>query len=200
MSAKNKFASKSRREMRQAKRQRQQLLWRAILGLAGAAALAGIGYVTWDALRPKPGQSIPPQARTHIQVGDPHEPYNSDPPTSGPHASAVQEGFYTDVIPDENLVHNLEHGYVILWYNCSALDEAQCGSLKAQIGGVIDRAESVVIGGDKKKLIAAPRPTMEAQIALTSWGRLLELNRFDEAQISAFIKEFRNKAPEPNAP
>ena len=185
-------AGKSRKEIRQAKRQRQGRLWQLALGAAGVAILAVIGYFIWDAVRPKPGESVPLQGRAHIQVSDPHEPYNSDPPTSGAHAAPVNEGFYSEPLPDENLVHNLEHGYVIIWYNCERLTDGDCDTLEAQIRDVIDR--------NGKKLIAVPRPTLDVPIAITSWGRLDKLDQFDETEIVTFIKEFRNKAPEPGAP
>jgi hypothetical protein len=102
------------------------------MGAVGIAFLALLGYGAWNLLRPKPGQSVPQQARTHIQVGDAHEPYNTEPPTSGPHAGTVRADFYDEAPPDENLVHNLEHGYVIIWYNCSTLEEAQCQTFKEQ--------------------------------------------------------------------
>jgi hypothetical protein len=50
------------------------------------------------------------------------------------------------------------------------------------------------------KLIAVPRPTMDALLALTTWGRLDKFEIFDEERIVNFIHAFRDKAPEPNAP
>lgn len=200
MSTKTETARKSLKEIKRAERQRRQLIGRVAWGLAGLAALALVGYFVWDLVRPKLGQSVPTQGRTHIQLGDPHEPYNSDPPTSGPHAPPIGAGFYDEAPPDENLVHNLEHGYVILWYNCTGLDETGCQTLKTQIRDVMDRAKPVVIGTDVKKLIAVPRPSMEARIALTSWGRIDKLTTFNETEIMEFVRDFRNQAPEPGAP
>jgi hypothetical protein len=114
-----------KKEQRQHAHARRRLVSRLGWGAVGIAFLALLGYGAWNLLRPKPGQSVPQQARTHIQVGDAHEPYNTDPPTSGPHAGTVRAGFYDEALPDENLVHNLEHGYVIIGYNCSTLEEAQ---------------------------------------------------------------------------
>ncbi|NOH04996.1 MAG: DUF3105 domain-containing protein [Chloroflexi bacterium] len=63
--------------------------------------------------------------------------YNSDPPTSGLHyATEARAGFYEENIytyPAAYLVHNLEHGYVIIWYNCDLLNETGCAELKSQI-------------------------------------------------------------------
>ena len=200
MSARAKTAGKSHKEIKRAERRRKQLLGRAAWGLAGAVALVFVGYGVWNGIRPKSGQSVAQQPATHIELGDPHEPYNTDPPTSGPHAAPVRAGFYDEALPDENLVHNLEHGYVIIWFNCSSLDEAGCQSLKTQIKDVIYRTKPVAFTTDAKKLIAVPRLGLDALIALTSWGRIDKLTSFDEAEIAQFINDFRNKAPEPGAP
>jgi len=180
------------RAVKHAKKKRQLLLWRMGWAVVGVIALAAVGNVVWEVVRPKPGQSLPLQSRTHIQLGDKHEPYNSDPPTSGAHAGAVSEGFYSEPLPDENLVHNLEHGYIVISYNCARLAGDECQRLETQIRNVIDN--------NGEKLIAVPRPTLDTQIALTSWGRLYKLESFDEAKVVEFIKDFRNKAPEPDAP
>ncbi len=193
-------AKLSKKEQRQQAHVRRRLFSRLAWGTVGLALFALLGYGAWNLLRPKPGQSLPQQARTHIQVGDAHEPYNTNPPTSGPHAGTVRADFYETAPPDENLVHNLEHGYVVIWYNCTGLDDAGCQSLKTQIQGIMDRAKPVVVASDIKKLIAVPRRTMDSLIALTSWGRIYKLSAFDEAAMLQFINEFRNKAPEPNAP
>lgn len=190
----------SRKESRRRQRARQAVLQRVVVGLVAVAVVALAAYFVWDLVRPKLGQAYPQQARTHIQVGEPHEPYNSDPPTSGPHAAPIEAGFYDTAPADENLVHNLEHGYVVIWYNCAALDEAGCTTLKDQIKAVMERARPVILTTGAKKLIAVPRPTLNGQIALTSWGRLLKLAEFDETQVMAFVNDFRNEAPEASVP
>ena len=46
---------------------------------------------------------------------------NSSPPTSGPHwRHAADPGFYGTELPDEELVHNLEHGQIVVSYNPDA--------------------------------------------------------------------------------
>ena len=99
-----------------------------------------------------------------------------------------------------NVVHNLEHGYVVIWYNCSTRDEAQCQTLKAQIKEVMQRARPVVFTTDAKKLIAAPRPGLDSLLALTAWNRIYKLNAFEETSVTQFINDFRNRAPEAGAP
>ena len=200
MTTKISISNKNIKAKQQAKQQRKQKIERVIYGAVGLAVLGALAFFGWNLFGPKPGESVPVQGREHIQVDDPHEPYNSDPPTSGPHAGAVPADFYNEAPPDENLVHNLEHGYVILWYNCSTLDEAGCQNLKSQIQAVMDRARPVSIATTAKKLIAAPRPSMDALLALTSWGRMLKLQSFDEPVITNFIDKLRGQAPEGNVP
>lgn len=190
----------SNKDSRRRRRARQKLVERLVLAGAGVLAVGVVAFFVLDILRPKLGQTFPQQTRTHIQVSDPHEPYNSDPPTSGAHAAPVNAGFYDSAPPDENLVHNLEHGYVVIWYNCDTLDEVECAQLKGNVKAVIDRARPVVITTGAKKIVAVPRPNMDARVALTSWGRLYKLATFDEAQILAFVNDFRDKAPEAGAP
>lgn len=192
-------ATSSKKELRERARARQQLFSRLTWGSVVAVALAALAYGGWQLFRPRLGVSVPQMGRDHIQLGVPHEPYNSDPPTSGPHAAPIQAGFYDEAVPDENLVHNLEHGYVVIWYNCAGMDEVVCDDFKAQIRDITDQAGTVDLFG-ATKVIAVPRPTLPGPIAATSWGRLYQPEAFDPAELLTFIKKFRKKAPEPNAP
>ena len=65
------------------------------------------------------------QGRNHVPIGTAVE-YNSNPPTSGPHyAQWEKPGIYSKVLQDGNLVHSLEHGYVIISYNCTKLSNSK---------------------------------------------------------------------------
>jgi hypothetical protein len=169
---------------------------------AGVLIVGMIVYLVWKQAQPIPrtGEDVPIQGASHISVGQPHEPYNSNPPTSGPHYDDPAEaGFYDAAPPDEQLVHNLEHGYVIIWYNCAQLSDSQCSQLKSEIKGVMQSAGNSLIT-NTPKLIAVPRTEMETQLALTTWGRLDKFDAFDRQRILNFIQVFRDKAPESNAP
>ena len=185
----------------EAKEQRRR---RLILGgwiIAGALFILMLGYLVWKEAQPKvqPGEVIPIQGAGHIPVGQPHDPYNSEPPTSGPHYDTpVEAGFYDEAPIDEYLVHNMEHGHVIIWYNCSALSDAECTILKNQIRDTMSRAGVSAITRTLK-LVAVPRPSLSTQLALTSWGHLQRLDSFDANAILQFIKAYRDEAPEPGA-
>lgn len=58
------------------------------------------------------------EGREHVSIGT-EVVYNSNPPTSGKHyADWIRSGVYDAPQDDRYLVHSLEHGYVIMSYNC----------------------------------------------------------------------------------
>ncbi|MBF8282349.1 MAG: hypothetical protein A2W37_10930 [Chloroflexi bacterium RBG_16_63_12] len=188
-------------EWERRERQRRMLVIGAWVA-AGVLFVGMIVYLVWKQAQPIPrtGEDVPILSSDHIPIGQPHAPYNSNPPTSGPHyEQAAEVGFYDQAPPDEQLVHNLEHGHVIIWYNCGELTESQCSRLKSQIREVMASAGNSLITGTPK-LVAVPRTEMETQVALTTWGRLDKFGAFDRQRILNFIKFFRDKAPENNAP
>ena len=201
--------SKSTRERIKAKRRRDRI--RNILIGAVVVVLAGAG-IAWLATQSRArasGETIPiedvqfiPEEgdRSHVPEGtDPGE-HNSSPPTSGTHyATQAFEGFYgaDDLesfgeFPTGYLIHSLEHGYVIFWYNCELLSEAECEELTDDIERVMGRV------GDFK-VIAFPWADQDVPVVLTSWERMLRMEEFDPDLAEQFVKNFRNQAPEPGA-
>ncbi len=187
----------TKREQRRAQERRQQMKGKLIWGGVAMAVLAVIGFLVWQGMRPRLGDAIPIMTRDHIPVDSDLGEYNSDPPTSGPHyPEEAQAGFYETSIyqnPAGYLVHNLEHGYVIFWYNCASLSEGACSDLKSQIRTVLDDVSNF-------KVIAYPTETTDYPVVMTSWGRLLNMETFDAAQAREFYDTNLNKSPEPGAP
>jgi hypothetical protein len=191
---------KSKRQIAQEKRRRRKLLTYSTVGVIALLSVAVIASTVIGATRPLPGEEVPVMADiSHVEEGTNPGPYNSDPPTSGRHyASTLDAGFYEsgevkDPHPEGFLVHNLEHGYVIFWYNCSLLNESNCSDLKEQIKGVLDAENNF-------KVIAFPWESIDAPVVMTSWGRMLSFSNFDPQQAQDFVQRNRNKAPEPFAP
>ena len=187
----------SKREQRRVQQRRQQMRNNLIWGMLGVGVLTIVGLFVWQGVRPQAGEEIPIMTSTHIEVDSDPGAYNSDPPTSGPHyPEEAQVGFYDTNIyqyPGGYLVHNLEHGYIIFWYNCASLSEGACTELKSQLKAVMD-------GVDNVKVIAYPWDSIDVPVVMTSWGRLQRMETFDAAQARAFYQSNLNKAPEPNAP
>ena len=128
-------------------------------------------------------------------------PFNSDPPTSGQHyGQEMEAGFYEESdpevqseFPEGYLIHSLEHGYTIFWYNCDLLDGASCSNLKSEIKTVMNELNNF-------KVVGFPRSSIEVPLVMTSWGRKLPFDTFNPDQARDFISRNRNRAPEPNAP
>jgi hypothetical protein len=134
-------------------------------------------------------QKFPDLGRTHIGEGETVK-YNSNPPTSGPHLPTWERyGIKTKPVNDELLVHSLEHGYVIMSYNCAKLSKDQCSALQKQLKEVTDEKRTW-------KVIVIPRPNLDTTVALTAWTYLDKMDSFDKARALAFIDEFRDKGPE----
>jgi len=185
----------------QAEKRRKQRMLKTILTWGGVAAvlLAIVIFGVSSASRPNPGRAVAimPDS-SHVPESTDPGPYNTNPPTSGRHFDVSwRPAFYHEppagvLYPEGHLVHSLEHGYIIFWYNCELLDEQSCTELKAQIQGVMD-AERM------NKVIAFPWTTIDYPVVLTSWGRMLEMERFDPQVARDYVQQNRNKAPEPNA-
>lgn len=97
----------------------------------GLISLLLVGALFWFIKKetaPKPGQSIPALGRDHIADTSPFT-YNSNPPTSGSHSEQWEKpGIYTQPLNDRKLVHSLEHGYIIISYNCDFRKKESDGS------------------------------------------------------------------------
>jgi hypothetical protein len=191
---------KSKRKAEAEKRRRQRML-RSILTYGGIAAvlLAFIVYGVSNASRPNPGREVPVMADfSHVPAGTDPGPFNTNPPTSGKHYDVSwRPAFYHEPpagveYPEGHLVHSLEHGYIIFWYNCELLDDQACAELKEEIQTVMN-AERM------NKVIAFPWTTIDYPVVLTSWGRMLEMETFDAQQAREYVRQNRNQSPEPNA-
>jgi hypothetical protein len=123
--------------------------------------------VTWTSV------SILPSP--HVPLGIPHPPYNSDPPTSGPHTDELAPwGVHTEQIPKETQLHNLEDGGVVINYSCQ-----DCPDLVERLKAITRRYDRVVL---------APYSGLDRKIALTAWGKIDKFDEVDEARIVKFIK------------
>ncbi len=203
----------STKERLQARRRQERTRGYVVWGGVAAAAVLVIGGLVLRARQLSGGEEVPipevelvPTAESfsHVPEGTDPGPYNSDPPSSGHHyPTPAFAGFYDEEqaasfnpFPAGYLVHSMEHGYVIFWYNCAGLKTGDCENLKKAIQGVMSRV------GDFK-VIGFPWPSLDVPVAMTSWGRLLRFDQFDPVLAEAFVRNNRNnpnQAPETRAP
>jgi hypothetical protein len=131
------------------------------------------------------GTAVPVLSRQHVPDGT-KITYNSNPPSSGKHYNLPQDaGIYTTAPADGHLVHSLEHGAIILWYNPQQVSKQQLMQLTKLFKS---------INLDKK--IMTPRLNLPTPVALSSWGRVLKLKTTDEKQIKAFFNTNYDNGPE----
>ncbi|CAN5664788.1 hypothetical protein BH24DEI1_BH24DEI1_15370 [soil metagenome] len=148
----------------------------------GVVALV-VGMIVYNQVRSAnlPGEQFPNQGHTHIATVDtPHPPYNTNPPTSGWHvANVARAGTYDYELPDQLLVHNLEDGYVVMYYQMGSDEEneARMRELENASRGY-------------RRVVIVPRSNMEATYALTAWRRLDKFDEFDEARVRTFLDAY----------
>lgn len=152
--------------------------------------VAGLGFFLFQASNKpidpttQPGQTYENLGAEHITDGSTeHAPYNSNPPTSGPHwPQPAVWGIYKQKQPDERLIHNLEHGGIWISY-------------KPDVS-----AETITLLEDfakrYKKVIVEPREENTAPIALAAWTHMQTLDSYDERTIIKFIEAYYDQGPE----
>lgn len=169
---------KARDEQAEEQRARRRQTLRGQVGLyaAIAAIVLVAGYWGYGKMMEEhTWTTVPIVPSPHVPLGTPHPPYNSDPPTSGPHAPGLARwGVYTEPVSKELQVHNLEDGGVVVQYSCQ-----DCPDLVKQLTTIAERYDHVIL---------APYPGLDRKIALTAWGRIEKFDEFDEARIVKFIK------------
>ena len=158
----------------------------AIIAQRGAEEKAATTYgVARDEANCGEVEEQPIMSADHIDVGSAHEPYTTNPPTSGPHYNEaglgpVQAGFYENAgeAPPEGVVHNLEHGMIVIYYNPDAPAE------------VIADVENAV---DDERIATVATPWTEidgdANVVFTAWG----LAQSCEQVSRAVLNDFRDK-------
>lgn len=174
------------RRQRAAKRERLvRYLMLALLG-AGAFWFVFLRNNAPTEINGHPIQSFSSRGAGDHVSGDVQ--YQSSPPVSGEHAPGPAAcGVYGAAVPEENQVHNLEHGAVAIQYQPTLeIDKIR------QLEAFAEEFDT--------HILVAPFPQMETPIAVTSWSRLMPLDDVDEEAIHLYIEEFRGKGPEPNQP
>ena len=170
------------------RRQRTQRWQRFLVRFAWVTGgLLAAGIVLWAIMatvfREQPGQVMQDLGNVHLQsLDEPHDPYNSTPPTSGPHLPLIAPAnIYAEQLLDELQVHNLEDGFVLLQYDCPE----GCSDLEEGLGEIV---RSYL--GEDRLVILAPYAEMGARIALTAWTRIDKFDELDEERVRAFIEAY----------
>jgi hypothetical protein len=146
-------------------------------------------------------ESFPALAPRHLSNPDDNVRYNSFPPSSGPHyQQPAPWGIYEDPIKQTILVHNLEHGGIIVQYG--DVSEKTLKDIQA------------FYQDDPYGLVVSPYKRLGKKIALTAWnepryeqegefedvdpgnGYVLTCTQWDSDAAAEFRDKRRNKAGE----
>lgn len=128
------------------------------------------------------GTQQPDEKNTHVPSGQRIQ-YGTVPPTSGSHwgqpAGPVAWGVKDITQPDEAVVHNLEHGGIVIGYK--GLSDQETQKLKDLV--------ALLRQNGYPKIVLQPYPPLtDSRIAITAWRWLLKLPTFDDVQIVKFVK------------
>lgn len=165
------------------------------------AVIAGVGgWVVWQSMQSEEafqqlteaGQSALSRVKTQADFGGGHlspgqmVKYRDQFPTSGAHAvGAIEPGFYDMPQVPTRLVHSLEHGHVVIYYDAPGAEVLE--TLKSWASLYVGRWSGVVV---------ARSPGLGDEAVLTAWRKILRLKTFEKAAAAAFIDTFRGRGPE----
>ena len=127
--------------------------------------------------------------RDHITEGTDIE-YNTTLPTSGTHWPKPSKcGFFEDGLPNERIVHNLEHSNIVISYNFSS-------------GSEVERLKDVLKGIGLNNTLGVTRfyeKIESGTVAMAAWGILDTMEGIDEERIKKFFETYAgNLGPEGN--
>jgi len=185
--------------------------WRLLL--IGGVLIVGVIILVLVLLfasgpNPSAGTQLANDGSEHVAVGTTcrsaqapcgPDPYSSLPAASGPHwdpSGLAQWGAYSTPQNESQLIHNLEHGGVVIWYDPDQVDADGVSELTSYV----ERQVSAGISG-RFKFILTPwggEGELPAPIAVTAWRQLLELDTVDTGALDAFTREHYGLSPEPN--
>lgn len=185
--------------------------------LVGAGAIAGVATLLWEGGRPHDaapssasaapvvcGPLIVNPVESSNHIDDEPIDYPAGPPAAGDHRSRwayFARNFYAVADRPEvaELVHNLEHGYSILWYDESIADDPallrEVGTLSKSYDGAKRDPDTALIAAP---WTAADGPAFPPNmtVALTHWYADPKDNTRSRADERALTKYCTGLAPE----
>ena len=122
------------------------------------------------------------QGRNHISSPS----YRIDPPSGGNHTpQAAAPGVYSGgAVPDDGqLVHALEHGFVILWHQPDLAED--------ELEPVLEVRQEF-----ERDVLVVSRPSLDVPVAATAWHQRLLCDEVEGPALATFVRNARNKGPE----
>ncbi|PPG13865.1 hypothetical protein C5C74_14440 [Rathayibacter sp. AY1E8] len=193
MSAKNRARQEKleayKREQDRRKRGARIWIWSlsalAVLAVGGIVAVTVFGNQQIVEAREIDGLQTFDNDATHVAGA---VDYPQTPPAGGPHNAVWMNcGVYDEPVPNENAVHDLEHGAVWATYD----PELPQSEVDALIAAMPDTYS-----------VVSPYEGLESPIVLSAWDAQVAIDSPEDPRIDAFVERFwqSSSAPEPGAP
>lgn len=123
--------------------------------------------------------------------------YGTKPPSSGNHYDVwAAYKVYSNPIPPGFWVHDLEHGAVVLTYNCPGGCDADIAAAQAMLNSLPPDAVCLSTAGVPRRIIMTPFPSLDVPFAASAWGFTLRANCFDTDVFRSFIDRHYGAGPE----
>jgi len=122
--------------------------------------------------------------------------YGTRPPSIGPHYGTWADfRAYDAPVPWGFVVHSLEHGAVVLAYDCPSGCPELVASLRAFVDAYPGDARCSGTGA-RARFIVMPARDLGAPVAAAAWGKIYRATCFDETSLRAFVDETYARSPE----
>lgn len=139
---------------------------------------------------------VPNEGDTHVPTGT-RVLYRTNPPASGGHynapglSPAVPGVYDTDAVQPEVWVHNLEHGHVVILFDC----DGSCSSdFLKQLEDVLAAAPPSKFGN--KKLVITRYVGLPVRVMAVAWDYQRDFDSVDQAGLLAFYARHVDEGPE----
>lgn len=183
-----------REQEREAKRRRRFWWIFSAVGVVAVGALIA-SVVVWgannaaeneaNATTPIEGLETFTNTANHVQGS---VDYAQTPPAGGDHAQVwLNCGVYSEPVPNENAVHDLEHGAVWATYD-PTLPQAQVDALVAALPDTYT--------------VVSPYDGLDSPIVLSAWDAQVRIDDASDPRLKQFVAQYwqSSSAPEPGAP
>ena len=147
-------------------------------------------------------ENLPMEGQTHVPVCD-AVTYETNPPSSGDHWPLWAEyRLHESPVPRQVLVHNLEHGAIVMSHRCSE-GGAECTSdvlaafeEAADTFGVDPLCASVMGAAIRSRVVVTEDPLLETPIALAGWRATYTATCIDVPSMVDFFERRYGKGTE----
>lgn len=132
--------------------------------------------------------------RAHIEPCSETE-YSMMPPVFGDHYPTwAGFGTYDFPVPLGFLVHDLEHGAVVILYDCPDGCADEVAEVQAAIDGL--PTDPLCSADVARRVILVPRPGLGARWAAAAWGFSIKADCYDASLFEAFYLAHFGRGPE----